>query len=80
MSTTKPVHRVYWTENNVSQSKDFGGGELDATLKHCESLRKLRIAGKDISFISISSEIPDCVSLVGVSETGTDYNWKKRRK
>ena len=74
------VHRVYWTENNISQSKDFGEGELDATLKHCELLRKLRRDGKDISFITISSEIPDCVSLDGIDVVAEDYDWKKRRK
>lgn len=78
--TKSVVHRVYWTENDVSQSKDFGEGELDTTLKYCEMLRKLRRDGKNIEFITIASEIPNCVSLDGVDVVNADYNWKKRRK
>lgn len=74
------VHRVYWTEEGKSCSKDFGSNELDESLKHCESLRKLRLAGCDISFITIASENPDCVSLHGVDVVGEDYDWKKRRR
>jgi len=77
----KSTHRVYWTEDNVSCSKDFTSDELDASLKHCESLRKSRIAGKNIGFIAISSEIQDCVSLDGVDAVDiNNYEWKKRRK
>lgn len=74
------THRVYWTEDNESQSKDFMSGELDASLKHCENLRKLRASGKNIEFIAISSEIQECVSLDGVDAVDiSKYEWKKRR-
>lgn len=73
------THRVYWTQDGHNMSKDFQSDELDGALKQCESLRKRRIEGEDISFITIASEIPDCVSLSGVAATGPDYDWKKRR-
>lgn len=74
------VHRVYWTEDGLIKSKDFGENSIDQTLKFCEELRKLRISGSDISFITISSEIPECTSLSGISEVDDNYNWTKRRR
>lgn len=74
------THRVYWTENNQTQAQDFSSDQMTDALKFCEHLRKLRIAGEPISFISMSSEMVDCVSLSGVDVTGDDYDWKKRRK
>lgn len=73
------VHKVYWTLSGVPQSKDFTSAEMTDSLKFCESLRKARIAGEPISFISMASEIPECVSLSGVSEPDSDYVWEKRR-
>jgi hypothetical protein len=73
------VHRVYWTDAGGSMSKDFKVNELDECLKHCETLRILRSKGVEISFITIASENPDCVSLSGVDVTDSSYEWKKRR-
>jgi len=75
----KTVHRVYWTEDGVARSMDFGDGKLDEMLKYCEMLRKQKHAGADIGFITSASEMAECVSLQGVDVTGPDYNWRKRR-
>lgn len=73
------VHRVYWTEDGLANSKNFGPDSIDATLKFCESLRKQRKEGADISFITMASEIPECTSLQGIQVAGPEYDWKKRR-
>ena len=73
------VHRVYWTENGLPSSVSFGPDSIDSVLKFCEDLRKRRIAGKDISFITSASEIPECTSLQGVAAPDTKYDWTKRR-
>ncbi|HET8688387.1 MAG TPA: hypothetical protein VFM18_17390 [Methanosarcina sp.] len=75
----KTVHRVYWTEDGEARSKDFDGDGLVDMLKYCESLRKSRIAGANISFVTTASEIPECTSLQGVDVVGPDYDWRKRR-
>lgn len=74
------THRVYWTEDGEAQFKDFDSAGLVDSLKFCESLRKARREGANISFITVSSEIAECTSLQGVDVTGPDYDWKKRRK
>jgi len=73
------THRVYWTEDGVPKSQDFGSGQLDDTLKYCEMLRKERREGKNITHITIASEMAECVSLQGVDVTDETYDWTKRR-
>lgn len=74
------THRVYWSEENMPRSKDFDSDHMTHALNFCEELRKARLAGEKINFVSMSSEIVECVSLSGVDVTGSDYEWKKRRK
>lgn len=74
------VHRVYWTFDDMPQYKDFGAGELDQCLNHCEMLRTRRKEGANFNFITIASEIPECTSLSGVDVVGVGYDWKKRRR
>lgn len=73
------THRVYWTENNEPNSKDFSSNEILNALNFCEKLRNDRDVGKAISFISIASEVEECTSLSGVAAVKLDYNWTKRR-
>lgn len=57
----------------------FGPDSIDQVLKRCEELRQQRLTGRNISFITTASEIPDCTSLQGVAAPSADYDWEKRR-
>ncbi len=76
------MYIVYWTERAEAQSKEFDTNEMSLALVLMEKLRK-QIG---IRFISMSSEHPDCTSLLGVDSVsegvlpnGLEYGWKKRR-
>jgi hypothetical protein len=73
------IHRIYWTEEGELKSESFGPDSIDCVLKRCADLRQQRIGGRDISFISTSSELPECVSLQGVAAPSPKYDWQKRR-
>lgn len=73
------THRVYWAVEGQAKFEDFSSDQMTDALNWCQILRNKRLEGKDISFISMSSEIEECTSLPGVSAPSADYDWKKRR-
>lgn len=82
------MYVVYWstisggspeTSHRFTHSDIFQSSEMGLALKKTEDLRKRKLAGEDICFISLVSENPDCVGQMGVDVTGPDYNWMKRR-
>jgi len=66
------MFKVYWTEDGQSCGQEFQ--EICLALDRCQVLRN---AGH--RFVTMSSEIADMVGEFGVTETGPDYDWKKRR-
>lgn len=68
------MFKVYWTgTDNISHGKEFD--DMSEALKFTQELRNIH--GRQ--FVTMCSENPDNVTKMGVAETGTDYNWKKRR-
>lgn len=86
------MHIVYWSELTDLQledgsevralapsSKQFLPSELSAAIKFTEHLRTLRRAGEPIAFVTISSEDPNCVGEMGVSDKLPEgYDWTKQ--
>jgi len=77
---------VYWTEQEEARQKLFEGAEMSLALKWMEDLRSRQRNEGKIGFITMSSEIPECVTRLGVDAVvngktpdGNDYTWKKRR-
>lgn len=68
----KILYCIYWLSENCPQHKIVL--ELKEALEFTENLRK-----QEYRFVTLVSENPNCVGLMGVDETGPDYNWKKRR-
>lgn len=66
------MFKVYWTYGDQSYGKEFS--IMTEALDHCQELRN---SGRQ--FVTMCSELPDMVGKFGVTETGPDYNWKKRR-
>ncbi len=64
---------IYWTEDNVPKSEVVS--DLKVVLLISEEKRKL-----GHRFISISSELDDNVTKMGVSSPSPEYDWKKRRR
>jgi hypothetical protein len=75
---------VYWTVVNngtkYPHAKEFHSNDMITAMKFMEELRTKQREGKDVCFITMSSENPHSVGHPGVAETGPDYNWKKRRR
>ena len=68
-------HKVYWSEEGFPKSQDFSDGQWTEIMAFMEELRKKA----NVSFVSLSSEVPGDVTKKGVDVTGPDYDWKKRR-
>lgn len=68
------MYKVYWTD---IKGKSHGQNHktINELLAHASSLRKRT----DLSFIVTVGEDSNCVSLPGVSDPPSNYNWKKRR-
>jgi hypothetical protein len=77
------MYMVYWTvcdnDVNTPHAKAFESGDMVPALKFMEELRARQRVGEAVSFVTMSSENPNSVGHPGVSETGPDYQWKKRR-
>lgn len=77
------MYMVYWTviDDGVrhAHAKEFDSEDMMSALRFMEELREKQRAGKEVRFITMSSENPDSVGHPGVAEPGPDYNWKKRR-
>ena len=70
---------IYWTEDGQPSSKQFESEEMSEALKFSQDLRNRQYTDGSVSFVSMSSENPNCVGKQGVDVTGPDYDWKKRR-
>jgi len=66
------MFKVYWSQGDRSFGKEFE--LMTEGLNYCQQLRE---AGR--RFVTMSSELPDNMTKMGVSDVGPDYNWKKRR-
>ncbi len=64
--------KVYWTYGGECYGETFQN--MSEALNRCQDLRN---SGR--RFVTMCSEIADMVGKFGVTETGPDYNWKKRR-
>lgn len=65
--------KVYWTEAGGAVNGE-AFQDVSTALDRCQELRN---SGR--RFVTMASEITDMVGEFGVTETGPDYNWKKRR-
>jgi len=68
------MFKVYWTDligNSIGRQFD----DMSEALKFAQELRN----SHHRKFVTLCSENPDNVTKMGVAETGSDYNWKKRR-
>jgi hypothetical protein len=78
------MYMVYWTvaDNSArtAHAKQFDSDDMMSAITFMEELRTKQRAGQGICFVTMSSENPDSVGHPGVSETGADYQWKKRRR
>lgn len=78
------MYMVYWTLKDdgvrTAHAKGFDSGDMVAAMDFMETLRFRQRAGEGVCFITMSSENPDSVGPAGVAETGSDYQWKKRRR
>jgi len=66
------MFKVYWTHGDQNYGQEFAA--MTQALNYCQELRNL---GR--SFVTLCSEQSDMVGEFGVTETGPDYDWKKRR-
>ena len=68
------MYRVYWAspDDGHACSEDFD--DMTAALEQCQLLRSI---GR--RFVTMVSEPVGMVGEFGVSETGPDYDWRKRR-
>ena len=67
------MFKVYWTEaGGAIGSEEFQ--DIAFALDRCHELRN---SGN--RFVTMASQLEDMVGEFGVTETGPDYNWKKRR-
>ena len=66
------MFKVYWTHGDQVYGQEFA--DMTEALNRCQELRN---SGR--RFVTMCSEQPNNVTLMGVSEAGPDYNWKKRR-
>jgi hypothetical protein len=66
------MFKVYWTVIGQTYGQEFE--DMTQALNQCQSLRN-----SGARFVTMCSENPDNVTKMGVAETGSDYNWKKRR-
>lgn len=73
------MYMVYWNQGSTAHSRLFHTEQFLEHLSFSESLRKRKLQGEDIGFITTAVEHPDCVGQMGVDVTGPDYNWRKRR-
>lgn len=70
---------VYWTAEGSPHSASYPIEKMKESLLFMEALRLQQREGKDVGFIAMASENPQSVGHPGVAETGSDYNWTKRR-
>lgn len=72
------MYKVYWTNPDVNENFNNNYGkvfeDMTEALNYCQHLRRT-----GSRFVTMASEIADMVGEFGVTETGPDYNWKKRR-
>jgi hypothetical protein len=78
------MYMVYWTElengRKTPHASEFDSRDMGAAMRFMETLRARQRASGEVCFVALASENPDSVGHAGVAETGTDYNWKKRRR
>ena len=68
------IFKVYWTDiGGESTHQDFD--DMGQALNWMQALRNTH----NCTFVCMASENPDSVTKLGVSETDSGYNWKKRR-
>lgn len=79
------MYQVSWnsidphTGSEVLNGIQFNSDELSIALKFSESLRKRRLNGEQLTFISMASEDPNSVGQGGVDDRLPDgYDWNKR--
>jgi len=74
------MFRIYWTETHQQQAhphfRDFNNDEMNAALHYIETLRQRQRAGEALQHITLSSENPQSVGLLGVASPSADYQWK----
>ena len=76
------MYKVYYTDPVNNKSYSWDCKDLKESLSMTKRFREL-----GMSFVTMVSENPDCVSLSGVDSIeeglcpdGTVYTWKKRRR
>jgi hypothetical protein len=78
------MYMVYWTVVDgdifTPHEKAYDTSEMVGAMQFMEQLRTRQRAGEHVRFITMASEHPDSVGHPGVDVTGSDYNWKKRRR
>jgi hypothetical protein len=78
------MYMVYWTliedQGSRPEAHAFDTSEMVEAMTFMEGLRKRQREGEGVRFITMCSEHPDAVGHPGVDVTGSDYNWKKRRR
>jgi hypothetical protein len=78
------MYMVYWTIAGEGagqpHSKPFATSEMVDAMQFMEGLRRRQRAGEGVCFVTMCSEHPDMVGHPGVDVTGSDYEWKKRRR
>jgi hypothetical protein len=68
------IFKVYWTDvGGESTHQDFN--DMSEALDWMQELRNIH----NRTFVCMASDNPDSVTKLGVAETGSDYDWKKRR-
>lgn len=67
------MFKVYWTySGGAVGSETFR--DIGQALDRCQELRNT-----GHRFVTMASQLEDMVGEFGVTETGPDYAWKKRR-
>jgi len=78
------MYMVYWTivddEDEGPHAQPFDTDKMVDAMRFMEDLRRRQRSGEGVRFITMCSEHPDVVGHPGVDVTGSDYNWKKRRR
>lgn len=69
------MYKVYWTDASTNETQSLEFDDMTEGLKKTQLIRNS--GGR---FVCMASEnVPGNVTKIGVAETGSDYNWKKRR-
>jgi hypothetical protein len=69
------TYRVYWTDDEGINARDFTPDKMSESLKFMNELR----ANPKNCFVTFVSENPNSVGKPGITEVGSDYSWTKRR-